>query len=143
LYTFYAYPAAARTLVVAHALTAAAAIKLHRAASTPDREAPNKCIFAARTILACLGDRQIPDLVCAHPIVGALCMLACRVLIDEIRKAHSMRVAWAQTLAVPLEPPATEEVALTQDLRGGISTMTTYAVGSPLISEPFYLPILQ
>ncbi|KAJ7260985.1 hypothetical protein C8J57DRAFT_1719788 [Mycena rebaudengoi] len=127
LYTFYAYPAAARTLVVAHALTAAAAI------STPDREAPNKCIFAARTILACLGDRQILDLVCAHPIVGALCMLACRVLIDEIRKAHSMRVAWAQTLAVPLAPPATEEVALTQDLRGGISTMTTYAVGSPLI----------
>ncbi|KAJ7261011.1 hypothetical protein C8J57DRAFT_1184378 [Mycena rebaudengoi] len=133
LYTFYAYPAAARTLVVAHALTAAAAIKLHRATSTPDREAPNKCIFAARTILACLGDRQIPDLVCAHPIVGALCMLACRVLIDEIRKAHSMRVAWAQTLAVPLAPPATEEVALTQDLRGGISTMTTYAVGSPLV----------
>ncbi|KAJ7339969.1 hypothetical protein DFH08DRAFT_963993 [Mycena albidolilacea] len=61
LYAFYADSAAARSLVLTHATTAAAAIKLHRSPGSVDPEARSKCVFAARAILACLGDTPIPE----------------------------------------------------------------------------------
>jgi hypothetical protein len=135
LYAFYTDAAVARTLVVTHAMTAAAAIKLHRAPSSVDPEAQKKCVFAARAILACLGDSRIPDFTVAHPIVGSMCMMACRVLMDEVRKAKAFRGAWGESLLVEPPPPGAEEAALASDLQDGITTMRMYAVGSPLISE--------
>ncbi|KAJ6621028.1 hypothetical protein B0H10DRAFT_2019704 [Mycena sp. CBHHK59/15] len=133
LYDFYNDAAAARTLVVAHALTAAAAIKLHRNPSAADPEAQKKCVFAASAIIAALADTNIADFTTAHPIVGSLCMMGCRILMDEIRKAHMFRASWAQSLGLVLPPPSPVEAALTADLQNGITTMTMYAVGSPLI----------
>ncbi|KAF8209217.1 hypothetical protein K438DRAFT_1930097 [Mycena galopus ATCC 62051] len=133
LYAFYADSATARTLVVAHAMTAAAAIKLHRSPASVDSEAQEKCVFAARAILASLGDTRVPDFTTAHPIVGSMCMMACRVLMDEVRKAKAFRGAWGESLLVEPPPPGAEEVALASDLRDGMRTMGMYAVGSPLI----------
>lgn len=133
LYHFYADSATARTLVVAHAMTAAAAIKLHHAPASTNTEAQTKCISAARAIITCLGDSHIPDLTTAHPIVGSLCTLACRILIDEVRKVQMFRGAWGESLGVPLPPPGLEEAALIAELKNGIATMRMYAVGSPLI----------
>ncbi|KAJ7164530.1 hypothetical protein C8R46DRAFT_1278967 [Mycena filopes] len=138
LYDFYADPATARTLVVAHAMTAAAAIKLHHhspAAAAVDPEAQKKCIFAAGAIITCLGDSNIADFTTAHPVVGALCVLACRVLMGEVRTLQVFRGVWGQGrlgVAGP-PPPGPEEVSLATSLQDGITTMRMYAVGSPLI----------
>ncbi|KAJ7791906.1 hypothetical protein B0H14DRAFT_2624559 [Mycena olivaceomarginata] len=61
MYTFYADAAAARTLILAQALTAAAAIKLHRSPAAADPEAQAKCVFGARAILSALSDPGVPD----------------------------------------------------------------------------------
>ncbi|KAF7342302.1 Zn(2)-C6 fungal-type domain-containing protein [Mycena venus] len=136
LYTFYTESAKARTLALAHAMTAAAAIKLHRApaSASADPEAQKKCVFAARAILACLGDTHIgPDLTTAHPLVGSLLVMGCRVLMEEVRRAKAFRGAWGESLRVQPPPPGEEEVTLASDLQDGIATMRMYAVGSPLI----------
>ncbi|KAJ7117972.1 hypothetical protein C8R43DRAFT_98574 [Mycena crocata] len=130
LYNFYADPATARTLVVAHAMTASAAIKLHRSPSSTDPEAQKKYVFAARAIIACLGDANIAGFTTAHPVVGALCMLACRVLMDEVRKAQPVRGTWGHGVA---PQRGSEAAALASDLQNGITTMRMYAVGCPLI----------
>ncbi|KAJ7732478.1 hypothetical protein DFH07DRAFT_143603 [Mycena maculata] len=124
LYNFYTDSATARTLVIAYAMAAAAAIKLHISQSSGDEEAHAKCISAARAILACLGDTNIPDLTISHPIVGSLCMLACRVLMDEVRRTKMTQGAWGQIASLP---PSLA------DLKKGIATMQMYALGSPLI----------
>ncbi|KAJ7750730.1 hypothetical protein DFH07DRAFT_1062079 [Mycena maculata] len=133
IYAFYADAAAARTLVVAHALTAAAAIKLHRSPGAADPEAQRKCVFAARAILECLGDTRVVDFVVAHPIVGSLGSLACGVLMEEVRRAREFRAGWAASLGGPVAPPSAEEGALVRDLRAGMQTMGMHAGGSPLI----------
>ncbi|KAJ6562257.1 hypothetical protein B0H19DRAFT_1027049 [Mycena capillaripes] len=133
LYTVYRDSAVARTLVVAHTMTAAAAINLHRGPSSVDAEAQKKCVFAARAILASLGDNRVPNFTTAHPIIGSMCMMACRVLMDEVRRAKAFRGAWGESLLVAPPPPGAEEVALASDLQNGITTMRMYAVGSPLI----------
>ncbi|KAJ7238120.1 hypothetical protein B0H12DRAFT_1075388 [Mycena haematopus] len=137
LYAFYADSAQARTLVVAHAMAAAAAIELrYSAASGPgDAEAQRTCVGAARAVLACLGDTRVPDLTVAHPVVGSLCVMACRVLGDGVRGAKAFRGAWGESLRVEAPPPGEEEVRLGEDLRGGIRTMRMYAGGSPLVGE--------
>ncbi|KAJ7445015.1 hypothetical protein B0H11DRAFT_436281 [Mycena galericulata] len=133
IYSFYADPPSARTLVVTHGLTAAAAIRLHRSPGTADPEAPSKCLFAARAILEYLGDTHVVDRVVAHPMVGSLGTMGCRVLMDEIRKARGLRSSWAAHIGGPMPPPNAEEAALLSDLRGGLETMGMYAVGSPLV----------
>ncbi|KAJ7676855.1 hypothetical protein DFH06DRAFT_1034233 [Mycena polygramma] len=133
LYAFYGDTATARTLVLAHTMTAAAAIQLHRAPASADPEAQKKCVFAARAILACLGDSRIADFTTAHPVVGALCVMACQVLMDEVQKAKAFRGAWGESLLVAPPPPGAEEVSLAADLQDGITTMSLYAVGSPLM----------
>ncbi|KAJ7702797.1 hypothetical protein B0H17DRAFT_119639 [Mycena rosella] len=127
VYAFYADGAAARTLVLAHALTAAAAIKLHCSPAAADPQAQAKCLFGARRVLEVLGDASVGDRAAAHPVVGALGTIACGVLIDTVRRA---RAAWASGIRTPY---AAEEGALLADLQGGMATIATYAVGSPLI----------
>ncbi|KAJ7445003.1 hypothetical protein B0H11DRAFT_1930790 [Mycena galericulata] len=133
IYSFYADPPSARTLVVTHGLTAATAIRLHRSPAAADPEAPSKCLFAARAIIEYLGDTNVVDRVVAHPMVGSLGTMGCRVLMDEIRKARGLRASWAARIGGPMPPPNAEEAALLSELRGGLETMGVYAVGSPLV----------
>ncbi|KAJ7451256.1 hypothetical protein B0H11DRAFT_1877264 [Mycena galericulata] len=135
IYAYYTDPSAARTLVLTHALTAAAAIKLHRSSAGADPAAQAKCVFAARAILDCLGDSGVPERVTSHPVVGSLCAMACRVLMDEARKSHAFCAEWAANLGTARAPPSAEETAVLADLRAGMGTMAAYAAGSPLIGE--------
>jgi hypothetical protein len=130
LAAFYADSANARTLVLAYGMTAAAAIALHRApGSVPvDPEAHTKCVSAARALLACFGDTRVPDCTTAHPVIGALCATACRVLMAAVHRARAFNFL--------SEPGAEEEAAaLAKNLKHGITIMRMYAVGSPLIRE--------
>ncbi|KAJ7084226.1 hypothetical protein C8R44DRAFT_894198 [Mycena epipterygia] len=123
-------PAAARTLVLAHALTAAAAIRLYRSPAAADPQAQSKCVFGARAVLECLGDTRVGEcLTTAHPIVGSLGALACRVLMEDVRRVQALRPAWAA--------PGAEEGTLRTDLRAGMEMMGMYAAGSPLIGKSF------
>lgn len=135
LHTFYADSATACTLVLAHAMTAAAVIKLHRSPGSVDPEAQNKCVFAARAILASLGDMRVPDCTIAHPIAGALLRMACSVLMEAVRRGQAFRSAWGESFGVESPPSGAEEVALASDLRDGIIIMRVYALESPLVSE--------
>ncbi|KAJ6614097.1 hypothetical protein B0H10DRAFT_2221568 [Mycena sp. CBHHK59/15] len=121
-----------RTLVLTHALVAAASIRINRQTAAVDPEAQEKCLLAARSILQCLGNHSVPDLTYSDPVVGPVCSMACSVLLDEIRSAQKVRADWAQTLSMDV-PASEDETALLVDLQHGISTMTMYAAGSPLV----------
>ncbi|KAJ6473381.1 hypothetical protein C8R47DRAFT_1324477 [Mycena vitilis] len=127
IYLFYPDSASARTLALTHALTAAAVIRLHRGPATVEAEAQVKCLFAARAVLDVLGDARIGDRSITHPVVGALCTLACHVLMDEVYRMQVFRTAW-ETAASPAE------VGLVGELRAGMETMGIYTVGCPLIA---------
>ncbi|KAF7326798.1 hypothetical protein MSAN_02499300 [Mycena sanguinolenta] len=89
IYAFYGNSAAARTLVVTHALAAAAAIRLHRSPAASDAEAQGKCLFAARSVFDVLGDVRVGSQSIAHPVVGALCALACQTMMDEVQRTQT------------------------------------------------------
>ncbi|KAF7349460.1 Zn(2)-C6 fungal-type domain-containing protein [Mycena sanguinolenta] len=126
IYAYFGDDAASRTLAATHALTAAAAIRLHRCpAGVSDAQA--KCLFAARSILDCLGC-VIGAQAIVHPVVGALCSLACGVLIEEVK--------CARLFSLPGENKdfgGTEEAELTSVLQAGMVTMEVYAQACPLI----------
>ncbi|KAJ7766212.1 hypothetical protein B0H16DRAFT_1687213 [Mycena metata] len=130
IYTLYT-SASVRTLVLAHALVAAAAIKLNHPAASAAAQAQAKCINAARAILALFGDAAVPDRAIAHPISGALMTLACRVLLDEVRRFRAQR-AWAAGVGLT-PPPNQEKVAFDGEVRAGMDTMGVYVVGCPLV----------
>ncbi|KAF8143107.1 hypothetical protein K438DRAFT_2029784 [Mycena galopus ATCC 62051] len=120
--------AASRMLAVTHAVTAAAAIRLHRCPSGV-AGAQAKCLFAARAILDSLRavTRSRPQSpVVLHPVVGALCSLACGVLIEEVK--------YARLFSVPGEKDfGLEEADLSALLRAGMTTMAVCAQACPLI----------
>ncbi|KAJ7915141.1 hypothetical protein B0H13DRAFT_2270494 [Mycena leptocephala] len=125
VYAFYGNSAAARTLALTHALTAAAAIRLHSSPAATDAEAQAKCLFAARAILDVLGDARVGDQAMVHPVVGALCTLSCRILMEEVRRVQAFRTAWA--VGGP------EKAALLTELHLGMTTMAVYAAECPLV----------
>ncbi|KAF7359771.1 hypothetical protein MVEN_00701900 [Mycena venus] len=122
IYGYYDDTSAARTLALTHALTAAAAIRLHRSPAALDTQAQGKCLFAARAILDCLGDVRVGAQAIAHPVAGALCALACGVLLDEMICARVFPVTWEKGFGV-------EDTELVT----GMKIMEVYAAGSPLI----------
>ncbi|KAK6988580.1 hypothetical protein R3P38DRAFT_3228490 [Favolaschia claudopus] len=83
--------------------------------------------------------RFVPDFAVANPIVGSLCAMACRVLMEEarVRKARAFSLgAWGETvMRGEMPPPGAEAVALGNDLHAGMETMGVYAVECPLIRE--------
>jgi hypothetical protein len=127
VYAFYGNSAAARTLALTHALTAAAAIRLHSSPAATDAEAQAKCLFAARAILDVLGDARVGDQAMVHPVVGALCTLSCRILMEEVRRVQAFRTAWA--VGGP------EKAALLTELHLGMTTMAVYAAECPLVGQ--------
>ncbi|KAJ7183955.1 hypothetical protein C8R46DRAFT_1309246 [Mycena filopes] len=145
--------ASARTLLLTHALTAAALLKLHQrpsASPSPNSssssysspndsavfaEAQPKTLLAARAILRALGDDSLalPERAIAHPIIGALGTMACGVLLDEVRRASAFRAAWAAGVNTVVPPPGEEELRVAGEVREGMRTMAGYAGGCPLI----------
>ncbi|KAJ6476886.1 hypothetical protein C8R45DRAFT_1008150 [Mycena sanguinolenta] len=126
IYAYFGDDAASRTIAATHALTGAAAIRLHRC-PVGVSDAQGKCLFAARSILDCLGC-VIGAQAIIHPVVGALCSLACGVLIEEVR--------CTRLFSLPGENQATggmDETELTSMLRAGMATMEVYAQACPLI----------
>ncbi|KAJ7759320.1 hypothetical protein DFH07DRAFT_1023444 [Mycena maculata] len=125
---YYGRGDAARTLAVTHALVGAALIQLHK--NGPDAGVP--CVSAARTILAVFGDANVPDFVCAGPVVGTLLLLACQVIIREIEKTRHLCATLRSTLNFDVAQN-NEEATLLIDLQNGLTTMTVYAIDSPLV----------
>ncbi|KAJ6564879.1 hypothetical protein DFH09DRAFT_1363891 [Mycena vulgaris] len=107
-----------RTLVLTHALAAAAALTLSQRCPAAHKQ----CVAATRAILASLGGGTGP----AHPIAAALCARACGVLMDELRAVRAFRAAWAAGLCIPLSPPS----AAGADVREGIAVLAAYASDS-------------
>ncbi|KAK6983936.1 Zn(2)-C6 fungal-type domain-containing protein [Favolaschia claudopus] len=131
VYAFYADRASARTLALTHALTACAAIRLHDSPGACDREARGKCVFAARGVLDVLGDANVYARVGAgaamHPVVGALCGVACGALMDEVG-----RVGVGVSARAGREGEE-EMMKLVGEVRAGMVTMGVYAAGCPLV----------
>ncbi|KAJ7164385.1 hypothetical protein C8R46DRAFT_1278640 [Mycena filopes] len=128
--------ASARTLLLTHALTAAALIKLHQRPTTSpsDSTAQTKTLVAARAVLRALADESVPapSGAIAHPVLGALGTLACGLLLDEVRRASAFRAAWAAGINTAVPPPGEEELGIAGEVRAGIHTMAGYAGGCPL-----------
>ncbi|KAJ7904163.1 hypothetical protein B0H13DRAFT_1881653 [Mycena leptocephala] len=137
IYPYYGNNVAARALAITHALTAASAIRLHRSSGATDTQAQTKCLFAVHAILDCLGDARVGAQAIVHPVVGALCALACQVLMDEITSVRAFRTTWAVSIgadeAARTTKSGTEEAALVAELHVGMTTMGVYAAGCPLI----------
>ncbi|KAJ7628825.1 hypothetical protein FB45DRAFT_919326 [Roridomyces roridus] len=118
-----------RTLVLLHATTAAASVKLHRVPASVNAEARVRCLSAARTQIACL---EAAAGAVMPPMAGSIGVLANRVLMDEVKLAQAFRCEWSSSLGVPPPPPSQEEVALTADLRRGVEVMRGIAGGTAL-----------
>ncbi|KAF7349001.1 hypothetical protein MVEN_01421200 [Mycena venus] len=130
-------PSGSRSLALAHALIAAAAIKLHqRATASVAAHAQAKSVSAACGILECLRAREG---LTVHPVVGALCALACGVLMVEVRTVRGFREAWSASMGTPMTPPTSEENDLVVGIRDGLATMAVYCKESSLMAQQFKL----
>ncbi|KAF8206945.1 hypothetical protein K438DRAFT_2013534 [Mycena galopus ATCC 62051] len=115
--------AAARGLALARALTAAAILIFHQRTKS-EGSTQGTVVAAARAIIHCL---LAVDSRGAHPVVGALCALACKVLVAE---GHTQR-----TLREVLGAGFAEEEELAADVRNGFVLMAFYARESALIAN--------
>ncbi|KAJ7699740.1 hypothetical protein B0H14DRAFT_2417530, partial [Mycena olivaceomarginata] len=120
----------ARTLAITHAMLGAALIQLHK----NDANASATCLNAARAITVALGDADVPNFLCAGPVVGTLLLLACQVAMREIERTRYFRASLGSTLNVEVVSNQ-EEAGLLLDLQNGLTTMAIYAVDSPLVRE--------
>ncbi|KAJ7471417.1 hypothetical protein B0H11DRAFT_2039855 [Mycena galericulata] len=118
----------ARTLAITHALLGAAMIQLHKNGT----DTGTTCVTAARAILAALGDANVPDFLCAGPVTGTLLLLACQVVIREVERVRYFCASLGSTLNVNVTRDC-GEAALLGDLQNGLTTMTIYAIDSPLV----------
>ncbi|KAG5652089.1 hypothetical protein H0H81_006352 [Sphagnurus paluster] len=105
-----------RTLLLVHALTDAATIKLHINFSYADSSSKQHCLAAARNMFT-FGGLNIPDIGYINPIMGTLWVAACHVFIDEISRVRSLSNSW---------PPNTEgsDDELVDTLRSGIAALS-------------------
>ncbi|KAJ7745646.1 hypothetical protein B0H16DRAFT_1376371 [Mycena metata] len=117
-----------RTLAITHALLSAAVVGLHKNGT----DTSTICINAARETVTALGDSNIPNFVCAGPVVGALLLLACQVVIREIERLRQFCAGLRSTLN-RADLACSQETALLLDLQNGLSTMAIYATDSPLV----------
>jgi hypothetical protein len=79
-----------------------------------------------RAVFDVLGDARVGSQELAHPVVGALCALAGRVLVDEVRRARVFSAAWGVG-------PSGEEKELVRELGAAMGVMGIYASGCPLV----------
>ncbi|KAJ7767140.1 hypothetical protein B0H16DRAFT_351762 [Mycena metata] len=118
-----------RTLAITHALLNAAVVRLHKNGT----DTSTICIDAAREIVTALGDSNIPNFVCAGPVVGALLLLACQVVTHEIERMRQFCAGLRSTLNRDDLVCKPRETALLLDLQNGLTTMSIYATDSPLV----------
>lgn len=112
---------AIRTLILTHALTDAATIKLHGIFAYADSASKQHCLTAARSIIDC-GGVSLQEVGYLNPIMGTLWMTACHVFIDEVSRQR-MQASWPQS---PTGQELTEE-ELMEYLRNGINALSLYA----------------
>ncbi|KAF5379062.1 hypothetical protein D9615_005944 [Tricholomella constricta] len=113
-----------RALLLIHALTDAATIKLHINFSYADSSSKQHCLTAARNMVT-FGGLNIQEVGYMNPIMGTLWVAACHVFIDEISRVRSLANAW---------PPNTEgsEDELMERLRSGMAALSALSDESSL-----------
>ncbi|KAJ7168627.1 hypothetical protein C8R46DRAFT_1267934 [Mycena filopes] len=129
LHEYYGEAADARSLAVTHALVGAAVVQLHKNQAEPDANAV--CVTAARAIVTALGDSSSSNTSHSGPVVGALLLLACQIVIREIERMREFCAGLRSTLNVTCSGEQT--AALLVDLQNGLTTMSVYAADSPLV----------
>ncbi|KAJ7067373.1 hypothetical protein C8F01DRAFT_1121092 [Mycena amicta] len=119
----------ARILLVAQGLLDAALIQIHKSSTSHS----SATVTAARRIVTTFGDAidNIPDVLCAGPVVGTLLLLACQVILREIERTRYFRASLGTTLDVDMAY-SQEEAVLLVDLQNGLTTMTLFSLDSPL-----------
>ncbi|KAJ3500531.1 hypothetical protein NMY22_g19232 [Coprinellus aureogranulatus] len=123
---------AIRSLILTHALTDAATIKLHGIFAYADSASKQQCLTAARSIIDC-GGVTLQEVGYLNPIMGTLWMSACHVFIDEVSRQR-MPASWPQS---PTGEELTEE-ELMEYLRNGINALSLYSEDNVLTRE-FYV----
>ncbi|KAF6761603.1 hypothetical protein DFP72DRAFT_987787 [Ephemerocybe angulata] len=113
--TYRASDPAIRTLILTHALTDAATIKLHGIFAYADSASKQHCLTAARSV-------SLQEVGYLNPIMGTLWMSACHVFIDEVSRLR-MPASWPQS---PTGEELTEE-GLMEYLRNGINALSLYS----------------
>jgi hypothetical protein len=137
-----------RTLLLTHALTDAASIKLHSIFSYADSASKQHCVTAARAMVS-FGGLNLQEIGYINPIMGVsqqchraiafahgirvpvqtLWMTACHVFIDEISRVRSLTGAW------PPGAPQVGEEELMEKLRNGITALSLFSEESALMSK--------
>lgn len=114
-----------RTLLLIHALTDAATIKLHINFSYADSASKQHCLTAARNMVT-FGGLNIQEVGYMNPIIATLWVAACHVFIDEISRVRSLGNAW---------PSNTEggEDELMERLRNGMAALSALSDESSFI----------
>nr|GAT43320.1 predicted protein [Mycena chlorophos] len=115
---------------VSLALLHASIIHLHKN-NTGDT---STSLAAARGILAVFTDPEADasdDLSRAGPVVGTLILLACQLILREIKRTRYLRASMGTTLNADAAYKQ-EEASLLVDLQNGLTTMTLFALDSPL-----------
>ncbi|KAF7289640.1 Zn(2)-C6 fungal-type domain-containing protein [Mycena chlorophos] len=128
--TFYQQNEETRTLWLTQALLHASIIHLHKN-NTGDT---STSLAAARGILAVFTDPEADasdDLSRAGPVVGTLILLACQLILREIERTRYLRASMGTTLNADAAYKQ-EEASLLVDLQNGLTTMTLFALDSPL-----------
>lgn len=115
-----------RTLLVTHALTTCASLRLQTIyAACGDIDAGNRAVSSAKWILESFGDVSVPDFNVLHPIVGSLCLVACQTLIDELRRIEALNDArYHEQLNM-----------LRTTIMAGMTNMSILGVDSPFMSQ--------
>lgn len=115
-----------RTILLTHALTDAATIKLHSIFSYADFAFKQHCLTASRNMVS-FGGLNLQEVGYINPIMGTLWMTACHVFIDEISRVRTLLNTW------PPGTPQVNEEELMEKLRDGITALSLFSEDSVLM----------
>ncbi|KAF4597842.1 hypothetical protein EYR38_006233 [Pleurotus pulmonarius] len=106
-----------RSLMLVHAVTNAAIIKLHNVFAYTNANSNEECMSAARSIV----NNAQQDLGFVNPLMGSLWVTACQVFINEISKRRAIHGV------------VEGEESIWSGLRAGLSAMKPYSAASQLM----------
>ncbi|KAF4567212.1 hypothetical protein EYR36_010829 [Pleurotus pulmonarius] len=106
-----------RSLMLVHAVTNAAIIKLHNVFAYTNANSNEECMSAARSIV----NNAQQDLGFVNPLMGSLWVTACHVFINEISKRRAIHGV------------VEGEESIWSGLRAGLSAMKPYSAASQLM----------
>ncbi|KAF8069008.1 hypothetical protein FPV67DRAFT_1652372 [Lyophyllum atratum] len=114
-----------RVLLLIHALTDAATIKLHINFSYADSASKQHCLTAAQNMVT-FGGLNVQEIGYMNPIISTLWVAACHVFIDEISRVRSLGNAW------PSNAEGGED-ELMERLRSGMAALSALSDESSFI----------